>query len=291
VPLSQRLFLDKVTSISSFGIFPFVHGGKKCRGNKLSRLERAHHGLASLIAFFTEELGLPLQVYKLGEGYNKGFRFTSFSAKEGVRILVNIDRICDLFYPKEPGKKEFWVEFFDLYEQLTYGTDMDQQEFWLKTLPMAKLFNEEYSAKYFRIYFHMLMEHGWDLYQKLGPLVNFSSQGLERFHGIQKNQPSNETLATEEVPFGMHMVRTLQKGKHQKDPDESSDSDPIPKKTTVEKERIRRQRIEEKQQQEYSISDSSFAMVAQFQNEAVAGTQGNWEDEEWTLALDSLDSE
>ena len=32
------------------------------------------------------------------------------------------------------------------------------------------------------------MEHGWDLYQKLGPLVNFSSQGLERFHGIQSSR-------------------------------------------------------------------------------------------------------
>ncbi len=47
--------------------------------------------------------------------------FSSLQQEFVSRLAPNNNRIRDLFYPREPGKKEFWVEFSDLREQLTFG--------------------------------------------------------------------------------------------------------------------------------------------------------------------------
>jgi hypothetical protein len=104
--------------------------------------------LTDLVTFFKEKLGFNLEIYKLRKG-RKGFRFTSFTAHQAMRIWVYAKELCQLLYPGNAAKAEFWEGLLELYENVNYKMQLTKAQWDQKAQNLVNIFKNEYSSSNF----------------------------------------------------------------------------------------------------------------------------------------------
>ncbi len=92
--------------------------------------------------------------------------------------------------PHERADKivRIWNEYFSIHKDLsnlgTGASSMTPTEFKIKAQSWLKLFLSVYLRKNVTPYMHSFVQHAADIVTRLGPLNNYSTQGLEKLNSL-----------------------------------------------------------------------------------------------------------